>query len=173
MGHKNDNRSGRNLAGPVVLALVSLTACFTQRPLETAVPEPATRIVAEVTDMGTVEMGNAIGPGAVGVEGIVAATEGESWSLQLIRVNHRDGTSILWNRELVVFPRSALTNVAVKRLDKVRSWIAAGLVVAAAIAAGRAFGLVGGDEPTDIEPPPPNRIQGGVDAPSVLLEKRE
>jgi hypothetical protein len=138
-----------------------------------ATPEPATRIVAEVTDMGTVEMGNAIGAGAVAVEGIVASTEGESWSLQLVRVNHRDGRSILWNRELVTFPRSALTNVEVKRLDKVRSWVAVGLVVVAAVAAGRAFGLVGGDEPTDIEPPPPNRIQDGADAPRPVLERRE
>ncbi|MBI4420198.1 MAG: hypothetical protein HY560_05175 [Gemmatimonadetes bacterium] len=132
----------------MTMTLAGVTACYTHRPVDGPAPEPATRIVAEVTDSGTVAMGNALGPGAVEVEGIVADANGEAWKLLMIRVNHRDGTSILWNREPVSFPRYALSKVMERRLDKTRSWIAAGVITASALLAGRLFGLVGSDEPT-------------------------
>jgi len=105
-----------------------------------AVPPPATRIIAEVTDTGTVVMGNAIGPGATEVEGIVAAADASTMKLYVLRVDQRGGISTLWNRELVTFPRNALTNVSEKRLDKKKSWVAAGTIAAVAIIAARAFG---------------------------------
>lgn len=131
-----------------------MTACYTQRPLTTPAPAPTTRIVATVTDSGTVAMSNAIGSGAVAVEGIVAAANGNAWDLLLVRVDHRDGRSILWNRERVSFPSYALADPTERTLDKRRSWLAAGVVVLGAFLAARAFSLIGGDEVPDDNPIP-------------------
>jgi hypothetical protein len=137
-----------------VFLLLSTTACYTHRPLATPVPAPATRVVAEVTDSGTVAMSNAIGPGAVEVEGVVATASDEVWNLQLVRVDHRDGRSIPWNRETVAFPRHLLTNAMERQLDRKRSWFAAGAIVAGALIAARLFTLIGADDPTDENPLP-------------------
>ena len=117
-----------------------LVGCYSQYPLGLSVPAPATRVTAEVTDTGTVVMGNAIGPGAIGLEGIVADANATTWKLYMLRVDQRGGISTVWNGELVTFPRNALTNVSEKRLDRKKSWAAAGLIAAAAILAARAFG---------------------------------
>jgi hypothetical protein len=135
-----------------VVALATLASflngCYAQAPLTAPAPDPGMRITAQVTDTGAVAMGNAIGPGAVEVEGVVAAADSATWRLHLVRVQQRGGVSTAWNREVVAFPRNALTGARVKRLDKTRSWIAAGLVTAAAAAIALLFGpgLVGGGD---------------------------
>jgi hypothetical protein len=133
-----------------------LAACYSQRPLTTAVPAATTRIVAQITDSGVVAMSNAIGAGATEVEGVVAAADAVSWDLQVIRVDYRGGASVLWNREPVNFPRYTLTHATERTLDKKKSWIAGGLITAGALLAARVFGAFGfGDNP-GTEPPPPN-----------------
>ena len=143
------------------LCLVS-GACYVQRPLETVPPPPSTRIVAQLTDSGTVAMGNALGPGVLGVEGVVATADQNEWTLQMVRTDLRDGRQIEWNREPVKFPRQAFTNTQVVRVDKTRSWLAGGLLIAGAFLAARAFNLLGASdgEPNE-EPPPASLVPSG------------
>lgn len=115
-----------------------------------------TRIVARLTDAGVVEMGSAIGVGAVEVEGLVAAADAELWELQLMRVDYRGGASVSWNGERVTFPRHTLTSATERTIDKRKSWLAAGLIVGTALLAARVFGAFGFGDPPDPEPPPPN-----------------
>lgn len=146
----------KRFAGCAVGLVPLLAACYTQHPLVTPAPAPATRIVARVTDSGVVAMSNAIGAGAVEVEGVVAAADAGAWDLQLVRVEYRGGAQVVWNREQVSFPRYTLTNATERRLDKRKSWLAAGLITAGAFLAARLFGAFGlGDGPGG-EPPPPN-----------------
>ena len=154
----------RRSAAALALA-AALAACYVQRPLDEPSPEPGARIVAEVTDSGMVAMGTALGPGAVEVEGVIVAADAATWSVQMIRVDHRDGSSILWSRELVSFPRSVLTRVSQKRLDPVRSWVAAGVVVGTALLAARLFKLVGSDETIEPIPIPQERVSPGFETP--------
>lgn len=136
------------------LSLMTSAGCYTQRPLDGPVPAPATRIIAELTDAGTVAMSNLIGPGATEVEGVVAAANDEAWTLQLLRVDHRDRRSIDWNREAVRFPRTALHDPVVKVLDRKKSWLAAGAITIGALLAARSFNLLGGDSDETTEPIP-------------------
>ena len=138
----NLNRRYSWIAVPTLL----FSACYAQESLHTTVPAPATPIVAQLTDTGSIAMSNTIGPAAVEVEGIVASADANAWNLELQRVHHRGGSSVAWNRELVSFPRSAFTNVSVKRLDRTRSWMAGGLVVAGAFVLARALGVASGGE---------------------------
>jgi hypothetical protein len=103
-----------------------------------------------------VAMANTIGPGAIQVEGLVAAANANSWDLRLLRVDHRGGGSIVWNRELVSFPRYALTDPAERRLDRTKSWALAGAIAAGAAILAQLFGAVGGGENVEPPLPPPN-----------------
>jgi hypothetical protein len=138
--------------------LVSTTACYVERPLGTSVPAPETRVVAQVTDEGTVAMAHLIGGGATAVEGVVAAADAASWELSLLKVRNREGQTVTWNRERVVFPRSVLTNARERNLDTTRSWIAAGAVVVGAVLAAALFDVVGGGSETTPPPVPPAQI---------------
>jgi hypothetical protein len=131
------------------------TACYTQRPIDVSVPAPATRIIAQVTDTGSVAMANTIGAAALEVEGVVAEADAGTWRLHLIRVDHRGGNSSRWNRETVTFPRYALTNVRETRLDRKRSWIVGGIAAGAIVALTVLFGSVLSGSTGDGEPPPP------------------
>jgi len=144
----------RRSAGLVTL-MSFFTACYSHRPLATAVPAPATRIVAQVTDSGVVAMANAIGPGAVEVEGIVAEADGNAWRLHLLRVEQRSGASTAWNREVVSFPRNALTNARERKLDKGRSWGLAAILAAGALAIGLLLGPAISGQDTPPTPIPP------------------
>jgi len=141
---------------PAVGLLPLVAACFTQAPIETPVPAQDMRIVAQVTDTGVLAMSNALGPGAREVEGIVAGTDATSWDLRLLRVDYRGGNSVLWNRELVRFPRSALSQATERRFSKRRSWIVAGLLTSTALLAARFMGVIGGGDGDNKPPPPPN-----------------
>jgi len=131
------------------------TACYAQQPLTANPPPVATRIIAMVTDTGSVMMANAIGPGAVEIEGIVVEADQSAWKLQMVRVDQRGGMSTRWNRELVSFPRLALTNVAMKTLDKKRSWVVASILTALALTATMLWSGVVGGENVENPPPPP------------------
>jgi hypothetical protein len=150
------------LRKPVVrkaLAFVTLAsflcACYVQRPITSAVPGPSTRIIALVTDTGSVVMSNAIGPAATEVEGVMVDSDGTNWRLQLLRVDQRGGFSTRWNREIVTFPRFALTNVTEKVLDKKRSWVFAGLAALVVFGSTLFLGQAIGSGDPDPEPPPP------------------
>lgn len=135
-------------------------ACYKEQPLPTVTPAPATRVAAQLTDSGTVAMGNALGAGALAVEGVVTSADEKAWTLQMLRVDHRDGRSIGWNRELVRFPRNALTNPTVVILDKKTSWLAAGGITVGAFLLARAFNLFGANENNDEVPPPAESVIG-------------
>jgi hypothetical protein len=139
-----------------------LAGCYSRQPLRTELPAPNTRIVATVTDTGSVLLGNDLGPGVVEIEGLVSAATAQQWTLHMVRVEHRDGRNVSWNRELVTVPRAALTSLQTVELDRTRSWIAAGGLVVGSILLARAFGLQwGGDEdPRQPPGPPPVELIG-------------
>src|SRR5688500_14488355 len=149
----------RNLTVRRAIAFATLvsffTACYTQRPIGALVPAPATRIIAQVTDTGSVAMANRIGAAALEIEGVVAEADAGTWTLNLLRVDHRGGNSSRWNRETVTFPRYALTNVRETRLDKKKSWLVAGVAAGLIVALTVVFGAVLSGGTGDGEPPPP------------------
>ena len=132
--------------------ILFLGACYTAHPLESPLPQPAAIIVAQLTDSGVVAMANAIGPGAEEVEGVVSSADATMWNLNVIRVDHRGGSSVMWNHELVPFPRYALTSVSEKKFDRGKSWLAGGLLAAGAFAAAKLFHALGADQNTDTGP---------------------
>lgn len=136
--------------------LFVLAGCYRQLPLETPLPQPNQRIVADVTDTGVVAMSNLLGPGAQEVEGIVVAADNEAWDLRVLRVDYRGGTSVTWKEEQVRFPRYALSQATERRFSSGRSWLMAGAVTSVALLAARFLGVIGGGGDEGKPPPPPN-----------------
>jgi hypothetical protein len=116
----------------LIAVLEAASACYNEVSIGMSVPQPQSRIVAQLTDIGADRLARAIGVGATEVEGIVAAADDSTWQLYVLRVDQRGGGSTPWNRELVTFPRSTLTNVSEKRLDKKKSWVVAGVATVGA-----------------------------------------
>jgi hypothetical protein len=138
----------------IAIVAVSASGCYTQIPITSFPPPPATHFVADVTDSGVVEMGNAIGPSAQSVEGIVQSATKDTITLKMMRVDHRVGADVVWNHELVSFPVSALANSAENRFDVKRTVMAAAGIGLGAFLAARAFQSLGADEPVDQTPNP-------------------
>ena len=142
----------------LLLLTMMMGGCYKRTPLAATTPATATRLVATLTDSGTVAMGNALGPGALEVEGVVRKADENQWTIELLRVDHRDQRSISWNHEPVSFPRGALTNPVVIVFDKRRSWLAAGGIAVGAFLLARAFDLIGSDEDKSEVPPPQESV---------------
>lgn len=140
MSQREGLRSSIRAAVIIAVLTAALNACYTQHPITSPVPAVGTQIVAQLTDTGTVAMGNQLGPGVTEVEGVVAAADDTNWRLLMLRVDQRGVGSTMWSREPVTFPRLALTRVTERQLDKKRSWIIAGAIAATALIAARAFG---------------------------------
>jgi hypothetical protein len=144
----------RNAKVVLLFYCAVLGACYTRRPLETTPPQPNIRVVAQLTDSGTVAMSNAIGAGALEVEGVVARATDAEWTFAMMRVDHRDGRSIPWNRELVTFPATTLTRPVVVALNKKKSWLAAAGITVGAFLAASAFGVINVGEDDNPDPVP-------------------
>lgn len=138
------------------VAAIAAAACYSHSPLNTLVPAPNTRVLAQVTDIGRTTLGNAIGPGATNVDGVVVAADTASWTLALIRVGYRGGSDVTWNREQVTFPRYALTEPKERRFNRRKSWLAAGIITTTALLAARLFGAFGFGGGPNGDPEPPN-----------------
>jgi hypothetical protein len=101
-------------------------------------------------------MANAIGASASEVEGLVVSADENVWKLNLLRVDYRGGNSVTWNGEPVSFPRFALTMPKEKKFDQRKSFIAGGLIAAAAFTAAVLFRALGADEGGEGGPTPPS-----------------
>ena len=118
-------------------------ACYNQAPLATFPPPPQTHIIAQLSDSGTVAMGNALGPGVIAIAGVVEKADDKTWLLHMVSADQKDGRTVDWNQELVSFPVSIIIQPQIRVLDKKKSWLAAAAITGGAFLAARAFNLIG------------------------------
>ena len=146
------NRVLRRIVGAILLA--TNAACYSHLPVGLGKPAPESRIIVGITDVGADQMANSIGLAAREVEGFVVSATDSVWRLRVMRVDQLGGFSSQWNGEEVDFPRSVMTNVREKRLNKTNSWLAAGaFVVGVALISVAAGSILGEDgQPPITEP---------------------
>ena len=123
-----------------------LSACYTSRPLQSPQPAAGTRVVIQLTEQGSEQVAPLVGPRVAVVEGAVESASPVDWAVYVSRVERRDQTEMLWNRERVMLPRAAFASAEERRLDRGRSYALAGGLTLAALVVARVFSGLGSSE---------------------------
>jgi hypothetical protein len=118
-----------------------LGGCYRLSPVEGSAPPAGMDVRLALSDEGSVRMAPLIGPRITAIDGRVLESGDTSFVLSVQAVVAQSGRSMNWSQERLAVPRSAVESVRTRSLDRKRTWIAAGLGVAAALALGDLFGL--------------------------------
>lgn len=125
----------------VGLPVVALASCYRLSPIDGGSPPVGVEVNLALTDEGSVRLAPLIGPRIDALEGVVASASDTAIELAVRAVVAQNGRTMAWSQERLVVPRSAVSSIRGRRLDRKRTWIAAGLTIAGALALGEAFGL--------------------------------
>ena len=119
------------------------TACYRNVPVSPAV-QPGARVVAELSDVGMVEMARYVGPGVTRIEGTLVEAADSAVTIAVSTTYRRDGTENLWAGDRVPVPRPLVSGLAVRQVDKKRTALAIGTAVAIVAGIGIGFAVTGG-----------------------------
>jgi hypothetical protein len=121
-----------------------LAGCYRFVPIEGATPDRGQEVRLTLSDEGSVRMAALIGPRISAIDGRVLEPGDTAIVLAVQAVVAQSGRSMNWSQERLTVPRSAVSSIRTRTLDRKRSWIVAGLSVVGAIALGEVFGLGNG-----------------------------
>ena len=107
-----------------------LQGCYTYAPLQTGVPPVGENIEFRINDRGRFELGERFGSGLATVEGRLTGSTDEQYLVNVASLSFLNGEKSRWSGEPLRLNKAHVGESAVRRLDKKRSWIAAGLTVA-------------------------------------------
>ena len=128
-------RSRLALAG-----VLSLTGCYTYRPLTTSEPAAGTRISAQLTGTGSRELAGQVGPDVLHLEGRVLHADSSGLALEVREIESYRGIRSDWNGEQVRVPREALAGLQERKLSPGGTGIMSGVIVAGLYAVYRILG---------------------------------
>jgi hypothetical protein len=121
-------------------------ACYNYLPLATPSPEPDTFVAVTLTDAGSEELADALGPGVAVVRGrLLTATEGDL-SLSVAGVETHRGDVLAWRGENVLLPRAFVAAVGERRVSATRTALLAGASVLGLVVTYQAVGSSGGGQ---------------------------
>lgn len=135
---------------PVVLLL--LCGCYVNVPLVTT-PEPGSRVHLALTDRGSVDLAQYLGPRVAAVDGRLVQSDDSVISVSVSQVVMQNGDDQLWKGESVAIPREAIASVQRRKLSFWRSGIIGGVVAAAAFLIGSQAGGASGGGKKGGQPP--------------------
>jgi hypothetical protein len=136
---------------PIVLIL--LCGCYVHVPMTTT-PAPGSRVHVALTDQGSIDLAQYLGPRVAGVDGRLVQTSDSAVSVSVTQVVTQSGDDQLWKGENVAIPRGAIASVQGRKLSFWRSGIIGGAVAAAAFIIGaQAGGSSGGGKKGGGGPP--------------------
>jgi hypothetical protein len=107
----------------------------------TTTPEPGTRLIVQLTDQGTIDLAQYLGPGVTEVDGRLLQNHDSTLMLSVSAVTLRSGDQQFWKGESVALPRRAVAQVRERKVSVWRSGLLASAVVAGLAAIG---GIAGG-----------------------------
>ena len=144
-------RFGTTAALVAAAVLAGPLACFTTRPLPSTSAVAGRRVSLRLTARGSEALGRVLGPEVVRLEGELLAAPADSFVLAMVTAERSDGQESSWQRQRVAVARAFVADVAERRLDRRRTWVAAAGAIAAAVVAGAGFGR-GGATPAVVAP---------------------
>jgi hypothetical protein len=133
----------------------SLGGCYVTRPLAPPQLSPGMPLVLGVSDRGRVALGATLGPGVERIAGTLASRTDSALVLHVSAVEYRSGERSRWGGERLTVGHDAVARMDERRLSRSRSWLAAGVAVAASVAFLTTVRLVaGGSEDGGTKLPP-------------------
>lgn len=128
----------------LVPILCVLCGCYESVPIQLSTVQPGTKIRVTLTDAGTDSLARYLGPGVQTVDGKLISTDESKLALGVNSISMRSGQDQYWKGETVAIPRSALATVQQRKVNKPKSLLLGGVLIAA-LASLRLSGVVGGN----------------------------
>jgi hypothetical protein len=129
---------------PALASVLLVAGCYSYRPLETPTPLSGTRVEANLTDAGSVQMASQIGPGMTSVRGEVLQSDSQAVLLALTSVVGRNEQEVFWNGEQVRIPLTTVARLQQRRFATGKTIIFGGALLGGMLLAAKAF--TGGGE---------------------------
>jgi hypothetical protein len=115
-----------------LLLLPTATGCYTTVPVWEGTPAPQSEITVGLSDRGRTVMAAQLGPGVRHVTGRLVSVTDSAFVVRVTSVDYISTSSAgTWSGEEVAVPRDLVSGVEERRLSPSRSWLTAGIVVAA------------------------------------------
>ncbi len=140
-----------------MLLLLPQAGCYNVHPVATPDAAVGGRVVATLTDAGSVGIASQVGPRIVEVEGVIQQMTADTLHLGVVRTIDRSDIESLWNGETVRVPVSGIGSLRERQLSTRKSVLAAALIVVGALllaTAASGLGVFDGGEGP--QPVPPN-----------------
>jgi hypothetical protein len=148
---------------PVGLILAfGLTGCYVNQRLVEDRPQPApgSRLVVELNDAGRAGMAPTVGPSVASVEGALVEGSDSQFVLAVSQVYGLDGSQSRWGGERVTIRPEQIRRMSLRVFSPGRTAALVGGATVSFVAFVVTRSLIGGgNEPTDIVPPPPGNVK--------------
>jgi hypothetical protein len=125
----------------VIWSAAGASGCYRLTPIEGPTPAPGREVRLSLSDEGSVRLAPLIGPRISAIDGRAMESSDTALVVAVEAVVARGGRSMPWSQERLSVPRSAVTSIRTRTLDRKKSWIVAGLSVVGVLALGDVFGL--------------------------------
>ena len=124
----------------ILLLLPLMAGCYTYKPLPSTGPETGTRISAELTNQGSIDMSSQLGPGVTQVQGEVLPSDSIALRLAILTTANNRGIESDWQREQVAIPVNALGRLEQRKFSVSQTALAGGLAITGLYAMYRLLG---------------------------------
>lgn len=125
----------------VTCCAAGASGCYRLTPIEGSTPAPGNEVRLSLSDEGSVRLAPLIGPRIRAIDGRAMESSDTALVVAVEAVVSQGGRSMSWSRERLSVPRSAVSSIGTRTLDRKRTWIVAGLGVVGVLALGDLFGL--------------------------------
>jgi len=126
----------------LAIVLVAVAGCYRYVPLATPQPQSGAYITALLTDSGTAELADYLGPNVASVGGRLVSSSPDELQISVVTVAGRGGAEAFWKGEMVRVPRRLVSGIQERKLSGSRSGLVATLGLAAGVGLLRAFGVL-------------------------------
>ena len=142
-----------------VLLSFLLAACYRYEPTTAALPSTGDDVRLTFSADATERLAPVLGPRTSSLTGHIFADDGSAFMLGVDRTFKDDGVAVVWSGDRVTIPRSGIAQVERRVLDRNRTLLATGGVVAGAIVSvfilSKYRSGAGSSSDGTLPPPPP------------------
>lgn len=126
-------RRGRTLA--LAIAAAPAIGCYEYHTAPVGEIRPAQDVHVELTPAGSASLASTIGPNATTLDGHVLVVDSNRFRLALTQIARSSGPEEFLKNEPIDVPRSSATTITVRSVDRPRTLLAIGGLVAGIIVA--------------------------------------